>query len=150
MARILVADDDPDIRQLVIYSLLDEGHDVEVASNGQEAIDQVVASPPELMVLDIMMPEVDGFSVLRELGTRGLLVETRVLVLTAEGSERDWKEAFDLGADRYMTKPFDPDEIVRTIAEMLSATPLEIAARRAEEQNRADLLSQLESIFGDV
>ena len=149
MARILIADDDPDIRQLVIYALADEGHEVSVAKNGREAIDHVAESPPELMLLDIMMPEMDGYDVLRELDERNIKGFTKVLVLTAKGSERDWKLGYDLGADRYMTKPFDPDELLQTVNDMLTASNEELEAKREEEQDRANLLSQLESIFGD-
>ena len=149
MARILIADDDSDIRQLVIYSLADEGHEVSVAKNGQEAIDHVVASPPDLLLLDIMMPEKDGYDVLRALEEQGKVGFTKILVLTAKGSERDWKLGFDLGADRYMTKPFDPSELLETVNDMLTASAEELAAKREEEQDRANLLSQLESIFGE-
>jgi DNA-binding response OmpR family regulator len=149
MARILIADDDPDIRQLVIYALADEGHEVSVAKNGREAIDHVAESPPELMLLDIMMPEMDGYDVLRELDERNIKGFTKVLVLSAKGSERDWKLGYDLGADRYMTKPFDPDELLQTVNDMLTASNEELEAKREEEQDRANLLSQLESIFGD-
>jgi DNA-binding response OmpR family regulator len=149
MARILIADDDPDIRQLVIYALVDEGHEVSVAKDGQEAVDHVVESPPDLMLLDIMMPEMDGYDVLRALNEKGVRGFTKILVLTAKGSERDWKLGYDLGADRYMTKPFDPDELLETVTNMLTASNEEIEAKREEEQDRANLLSQLESIFGD-
>jgi DNA-binding response OmpR family regulator len=149
MARILVADDDADIRQLVIYALADEGHEVSVAKNGQEAIEHVTASPPDLLLLDIMMPEVDGYDVLRALEQQGMSGITKILVLTAKGSERDWKLGYDLGADRYMTKPFDPDELLETVNDILTSTTEELAAKREEEQDRANLLSQLESIFGE-
>jgi DNA-binding response OmpR family regulator len=149
MARILIADDDPDIRQLVIYALADEGHAVSVAKNGREAVDQVAASAPELMVLDIMMPELDGYGVLQELQERDIKGTTKVLVLTAKGSDHDWKQGYDLGADRYMTKPFDPEELLNTVNDMLNASNTELEAKREEEQDRANLLSQLESIFGD-
>ena len=149
MARILVADDDADIRQLVIYSLADEGHEVSVAKNGQEAVDHVVSSPPDLMLLDVMMPEMDGYDVLRALDEKGVRGFTKILVLTAKGSERDWKLGYDLGADRYMTKPFDPTELLETVNDMLTASSEELAAKREEEQDRANLLSQLESIFGE-
>lgn len=149
MARILVADDDADIRQLVIYTLADEGHEVAVAKDGQETIDHVQESPPDLLILDIMMPEKDGYEVLTALGERSLLDVTRVLVLTAKGSEHDWKLGYDLGAARYMTKPFDPEELLTTVAELLSSTPEELEARREQEADRANLLSQLEAIFGD-
>ncbi|HWC14281.1 MAG TPA: response regulator [Actinomycetota bacterium] len=149
MARILIADDDPDIRQLVIYALADEGHEVSVAKDGREAVDHVAASPPDLMVLDIMMPEMDGYDVLRYLADHDLRGDIKILVLTAKGSERDWKLGYDLGADRYTTKPFDPDELVITVTEMLSSSAEELEAKREQESDRANLLSQLESIFGD-
>ena len=150
MARILVADDDADIRHLVIYALADEGHEVSVAKDGKEALDHVAESPPDLMLLDIMMPEMDGYDVLRALDERGIRSFTKILVLTAKGSERDWKLGYDLGADRYMTKPFDPDELLDTVNDMLNASSEELATKREQEQDRANLLSQLESIFGDV
>ena len=149
MARILIADDDPDIRQLVIYALADDGHEVSVAKDGREALDHIVESPKDLVVLDIMMPEMDGYDVLRTLQERDIKGDTKILVLTAKGSERDWKLGYDLGADRYMTKPFDPDELSATVSEMITSSQEELAAKREEEQDRANLLSQLESIFGD-
>ena len=149
MARILIADDDPDIRQLVIYALIDQGHEVSVAKDGKEAFDAVEQSPPDLMVLDIMMPEMDGYDVMRALNDKGIRGFTKILVLTAKGSERDWKLGYDLGADRYVTKPFDPDELVEIVTDMLSSSSEELAAKREEEQDRANLLSQLESIFGE-
>jgi DNA-binding response OmpR family regulator len=149
MARILVADDDADIRQLVIYALADQGHEVSVAKDGLEAVEHIQESPPDLLILDVMMPELDGYQVLETLGEKGLLELTKVLVLTAKGSERDWKQGYDLGAHRYMTKPFDPDELLAEVSDVLNSTPEELAAKREQEQDRANLLSQLESIFGD-
>jgi len=149
MARILVADDDPDIRQLVTYALADEGHEVSIAKEGREAVTHVEQAPPDLLILDIMMPELDGYEVLEALGQKGLLELTKVLVLTAKGSERDWKLGYDLGAHRYMTKPFDPEELLEIVNEILTSSPEELAAKREQEQDRANLLSQLESIFGD-
>ena len=149
MARILIADDDADIRQLVIYSLADEGHEVSVAKDGKETIDHFATGSPDLLILDIMMPEMDGYDVLRALDEQDARGATKILVLTAKGSEHDWKLGYDLGADRYMTKPFDPEELVATANELLSASQEELDARREQEQDRANLLSQLESIFGD-
>lgn len=149
MARILIADDDADIRQLVIYALADEGHEVSVAKNGTETIKHFTEAAPDLLILDIMMPEVDGYDVLRALEEQDTRADARILVLTAKGSEHDWKLGYDLGADRYMTKPFDPEELIATVNELLSATSEELDARREQEQDRANLLSQLESIFGD-
>ena len=149
MARILIVDDESDIRQLVTYALAEDGHEVIAAADGSEALKSIEANAPDLVVLDVMMPEMDGFDVLRELEERDLRGDARVLMLTARGSERDWKEGYDLGADRYMTKPFDPEDLIVTVRELLAATPEELAATREEEQDRSNLLAQLETIFGD-
>ncbi len=149
MARILIADDDPDIRQLVIYSLADEGHEVSVAENGRETVDHFAAGPPDLLILDIMKPEMDGYDVLRALEEQDSRGDAKILILTAKGSEHDWKLGYDLGADRYLTKPFDPEELIATANELLNASQEELDQRREQEQDRANLLSQLEAIFGD-
>ncbi len=149
MARILIVDDESDIRQLVTYALAEDGHEVATANNGDGAIAAFEENAPDLVILDIMMPDVDGFDVLRTLEERDLRGGARVLILTARGSERDWKEGYDLGADRYMTKPFDPEDLIVTVRELLAATPEELAASREEEQDRSNLLAQLETIFSD-
>ncbi len=120
-----------------------------IAKDGKETIDHFGGNSPDLLILDIMMPEMDGYDVLRALDEQDSRGDTKILVLTAKGSEHDWKLGYDLGADRYMTKPFDPDELVATANELLSASQEELEARREQEQDRANLLSQLESIFGD-
>ena len=149
MARILIVDDEADIRQLVTYALVEDAHDVATAADGTEAMEQVTENPPDLVILDVMMPGLDGFDLLAKLEEKGLRGDTRVLILTARGSERDWKQGYDLGADRYMTKPFDPEDLITTVRELMSATPEELAAKREEEQDRSNLLAQLETIFDD-
>jgi two-component system, OmpR family, alkaline phosphatase synthesis response regulator PhoP len=148
MARIFVVDDDADIRQLVTYALVDDGHEVSVARNGAEALEVLLKDSPDLVVLDIMMPGLDGFDVLDQLNQAELRKNLKVLILTAKGSERDWEQGFRLGADMYMTKPFDPEEVVEAVRELLAASNEELAARREQEFDRAHLLSQLESLFG--
>lgn len=149
MARILIAEDDPDIRQLVTHTLADEGHEIATAKDGTTALEMLIANPPDLLVLDLMMPGVDGYGVLKEMDECGLRESTKVLVLTAKGSERDWERGFELGADQYMTKPFDPDEVVGMVNELLALTKEELKAQREQELDKAHLLSQLESLFGE-
>ena len=149
MARILIVDDEADIRQLITYALVEDGHDVATAGDGTQAMEQVTENAPDLVILDVMMPGLDGFDLLATLEEKGLRGDTRVLILTARGSERDWKQGYDLGADRYMTKPFDPEDLITTVRELMSATPEELATKREEEQDRSNLLAQLETIFGD-
>jgi two-component system, OmpR family, response regulator MtrA len=148
MARIFIVDDDTDIRQLVAYALVDEGHEVSVAKDGAEALEVLLESSLDLVVLDIMMPSVAGFEVLQRLNEAAARDDVKVLILTAKGSERDWEQGFALGADMYMTKPFDPEELIEAVRELLAASREELAERREQELDRAHLLSQLESLFG--
>jgi DNA-binding response OmpR family regulator len=147
MARILIADDDADIRQMLVVALVDRGHEVAAARDGVVAATMLKEAMPDLMVLGVLMPERDGFNVLDELSASGLRDLTRVIMLTASGSERDASRAFELGADAYSTKPFDPDELVAQIEELLAMSNEELKSRRERELDTSRLLSQLESIL---
>jgi two-component system OmpR family response regulator len=149
MARILVADDNDEIRQLLETIMSSEGHKVVSASNGQEALDMMLAHAPDVLILDVMMPVMDGYSVLREMKAAGMRDSTKVLVLTAKTSEQDWVRGYKLGADQYLTKPFEVDDLVTAVQGMLKMTKEQLRARRQEELDRAQLLSRLESIFQD-
>lgn len=147
MARILIADDDDDIRQLVVYSLEDEGHQVVVAKDGKEAIDRLVKVPTEILILDISMPEMDGFGVLKKMTETGLKDRTKVLVLTARTAEADWLRGYRLGADYYITKPFTVDELLRALRDVMTMSKDQLAERRKDELEKAKLLSKIESAF---
>lgn len=99
--RMLVVDDDPDIRQMFHLYLASRGYDVSVASDGLEAIGAVESRAPEVVVLDLIMPRADGFAVLDRLSRSG----PRVVCVTAKASIRDRERAWRLGADAYLTKP---------------------------------------------
>jgi two-component system, OmpR family, KDP operon response regulator KdpE len=121
--RILVVDDEPQIRRALRAGLIGHGYEVEIAEGGDEALTMIAARPPEAIVLDLVMPEVDGFEVLRQLRAWSALP---VIVLSARGQERDKVEALDLGADDYLTKPFGMEELlarVRAILRRRGATP---------------------------
>ena len=149
MAKVHIADDDPDIRQLLTYVLAEEGHEVRVSKDGRMAVEAMVMDPPEILLLDLMMPEMDGHAVLRDMKDYQVLDSTKVLVLTAKGSEHDRHLAFDLGADYYLTKPFEPDEVIEAIRTMLELSKEELKVRREHERDTAHLLSQLESILDE-
>ena len=149
MARILVAEDDGDIRQILKHLLDAAGHDVVLANDGDAAREILLSDPPDVLVLDVMMPHKDGYEVLREMDAAGLRGRTKVLVLTAKTSERDWEMSLELGADCHMPKPFDTEELLDKVEELLAASEDELQTRREQERDRAHLLSQLESIFGD-
>ena len=123
MAEVLLVDDDPDIRAMLAFTLDDYGFTVREAGDGAQAIAALEQRPPDLMVLDLMMPGIDGFGVLAAMRDRGLAAETRVLILSCKVDERDLTRGYELGADEYVTKPFDPDGLAATIAGLLSGTP---------------------------
>ena len=149
MAKVHIADDDPDIRQLLTYVLAEEGHEVRVSKDGRMAVEAMVMDPPEVLLLDLMMPEMDGHAVLKDMKDYQVLDSTKVLVLTAKGSEHDRHLAFDLGADHYLTKPFEPDEVIEAVQTMLVLSKEELKVRREQERDTAHLLSQLESILDE-
>ena len=147
MARILIAEDNAEIRTLVSSILVEEGHKVGVAQNGQQALDMMMDDAPDVLVLDIMMPQMDGYSVLKELKSSGIKEQMKILILTAKTSESDWVRGYKLGADSYLTKPFDTDELINAIEDLLSSTKEQLRVRREAELDKAQLLSRLESIF---
>lgn len=130
MASVLVVDDDASIRALLGYVLQDEGHDVREAVDGAEALRELLTDAPDCMVLDLMMPNVDGVEVLRRRRERELATRTRVLVLTAKTDTRDAVWCWELGADEYLTKPVDPDRLAREVRKLMDRTPQELRHRR--------------------
>lgn len=113
-ADVLVVDDDPDIRAMLGYALGGE-FSVRFASSGLEAIDILASSPPDAMVLDVMMPGVDGYEVLEARRERGLAPHTAVVMLTCKSAEQDLVRSWALGADAFLSKPTDPAEIASRI-----------------------------------
>ena len=100
MARILLVDDSADIRHLLGTILKDEGHDVAVASDGVQAIEAIKNGAPDLMILDIMMPRMDGYGVLKEMRDGGIKEDVKILVLTAKAAEADWVAWLQAGSRR--------------------------------------------------
>jgi DNA-binding response OmpR family regulator len=147
MAELLVVDDDPDIRAILSFVMVDEGHQVRVAPDGNAGLRALEASAPDCLIVDMMMPNLDGLGLLEARRVLGLAPRTRVIILTCKTGERDHLRGWELGADDYITKPFDADEVARRVAELL-ATPLaELAARRQAELHKAALLDRLDALF---
>jgi two-component system OmpR family response regulator len=147
VAEVLVVDDDPDIRGMLAFTLMDSGFEVRQAADGDAALVALAERAPDCLVLDLMMPGTDGFGVLRAKRQQGLAPDTRVLILTCRTGERDYVRGWELGADEYVSKPFDPERLVLRIAELLAVPVAELAARRDAELQKADLLSRLETAF---
>lgn len=113
---IVVADDDPQILKLVTRNLQLEGYATHTATNGQEALEAVQASQPDAVLLDVMMPKLDGFAVcqkVREFST------VPIIMITARGNDQDKVRGLDLGADDYLTKPFSVDELLARVRAVL-------------------------------
>jgi len=117
--RILVVDDEPDITALVAYHLARAGYRVSTASNGQEAIKAAREERPDVVVLDLMLPGVSGYEVLRELRRHPDTGDVGVILLTARREEADRIKGLSLGADDYLTKPFSPQELTLRVSAVL-------------------------------
>ncbi len=145
---VLIVDDDPSIRAMLGFVLDDEGFTVLEAADGDEALQLLETDAPDAMVLDLMMPRVDGHAVLRSRRDRDLAPDTRIVILTAKSDPSDAVWCWELGADEYVNKPVDPEQLVREVHMLLKRTPDEIRARRVEGLAEARRLDSLESAFG--
>src|SRR4051794_21825023 len=146
VAHVLVVDDEPDIVLLVQINLELHGHTVVTANDGASALESVRDSVPDALVLDVMMPELDGWAVLTELkGDADEAIRTiPVVMLTALDTEDDQLRGGIEGAVRYLTKPVAPDELVAAVDDVLSAGP-EPAQRKAVQQRSLVRLARIES-----
>jgi two-component system phosphate regulon response regulator PhoB len=145
-ARVMVVEDEPDLGALLEYVLGQEGLKVEVARNGGEALEALARGEPDLVLLDLMLPDMDGLEILRKLKSERRN-GSRVIVLSARKDEQDRVRGFELGADDYLVKPFSPRELILRIrttlrsrapaagggkAVLLSAGPIVIDLERHE------------------
>ena len=119
MARIIIAEDDEIVRAIITNALTKAGHVVGVLDNGADALRAIRVKQPDLVILDCNMPELNGLLVLREMRKSPALYTIPVLVLTGRTSSRDVDLAYYEGASDYMKKPFDPDELVFRVEELL-------------------------------
>lgn len=119
---ILIVDDEPHIRILIeqtLEELEDEGVELLTATNGEEALEIIQEEKPDLVFLDVMMPKMNGFEVCHTVKNQLGMPDVYIIMLTAKGQEFDKKKGAEVGADLYMTKPFDPDEILEKAIEVL-------------------------------
>ena len=113
--RVLVVDDDPLVRNLLAAVLHDASFDLDEAVDGHDALAIASVHPPDVVVVDVMMPGLDGFEVCRALRADPAFATTRIVVLTAKSSNGAREEAFDAGADAFFTKPFSPLDLIETV-----------------------------------
>ncbi|MEN9572941.1 MAG: hypothetical protein RL514_796 [Verrucomicrobiota bacterium] len=137
MAKILVVDDEPDAVELIEFNLKSAGFEVVTAADGAEALKKARASLPDLIVLDLMLPEVDGLEVCKLLRRDTATAGIPILMLTAKAAEIDRVLGLELGADDYVTKPFSPRELMLRIKGLLR--------RRSTTESKAERMQ-----FGDL
>lgn len=120
--KLLIVDDEAHIRMLLeqtLEDLEDEGVDILLADNGAQALEIITSEKPNLVFLDVMMPKMNGMEVCQRVKSEPALQDVYIILLTAKGQELDKQRGLDLGANRYMTKPFDPDEILDIAKQIL-------------------------------
>lgn len=120
--RVLIAEDESSIVLSLEFLLQEAGYEVMVARDGNEALRMAESTGPDLIVLDIMLPLLDGFEVCRRVRQNGKLWHSKILMLTARGHENAAGKSLMLGANAYMTKPFSTRELVKTVRELLAPT----------------------------
>ena len=121
--RVLVVDDDEVIRQLIRVNLELEGFEVHTAVDGQDCLDRITEVAPDLVTLDAMMPRLDGFRTAELLRADPRTAHIRILMLSARAQAQDRRQGEAAGVDAYLTKPFDPDDLVRLVQRLVPASP---------------------------
>ncbi|MDX1659925.1 MAG: response regulator [Nitriliruptorales bacterium] len=119
MAKILAVDDDPVIQRLLEVNLEMEGYDVELAGDGEEALRKAREGHPDVILLDVMMPKKDGWTVCRELREDDGFRDVPIVFLSARAQDSDVERGTEIGADAYITKPFDPIDLLDLVSELI-------------------------------
>jgi DNA-binding response OmpR family regulator len=142
--RILVADDEPNIQAMVRFCLSTEGYEVDLAADGRAALDSIRRFAPDLLLLDLAMPIMDGMAVLRELADQRAIPSVRVVVMTAHGSVKTAVQAIRLGASDFLEKPFRPEDLRISVASVLDeAAP----AGHERTENYDDVLAEVRQLL---
>lgn len=121
MTKILIAEDERDIRDLIIFTLRYNGFDVAAAANGEEALELALSEAPDMLVLDVRMPRMTGYEVCRQLKANKATEHIPVVFLSAKGQEAEVQAGMQAGAIDYILKPFAPDDLVARVRELLES-----------------------------
>ena len=111
MAKILIAEDEPDIRNLITFTLRFAGHEVTAAQNGEEALELALTVMPDLILMDVRMPRMDGYEACKRMKADEKIQHIPVVFLSAKGQEAEVQTGLKAGAEEYILKPFSPDEL---------------------------------------
>ena len=134
MKKILVVDDEKPILDIIKFNLTKEGYDVYTAEDGQEALDKVEEVLPDLIILDLMLPKVDGLEVAREVRKK---YEMPIIMVTAKDTELDKVLGLEMGADDYVTKPFSNRELIARVKANLRRQATVVASAQSEEKEKS-------------
>ncbi|HMU93774.1 MAG TPA: response regulator [Anaerolineales bacterium] len=120
MARILIAEDEPDIRELVAFTLRFAGHEVTATANGEEALQQAGQIIPDIIIMDVRMPRMTGYDACRAMKADPILKDIPVVFLSAKGQDSEIQTGLEAGAEEYLLKPFAPDQLSERVKAILS------------------------------
>jgi DNA-binding response OmpR family regulator len=120
MARILIAEDEPDIRELVAFTLRFAGHEVIATSNGEEALQQATQIVPDIIIMDVRMPRMTGYDACRAMKADVALKDIPVVFLSAKGQDSEIQTGLDVGAEEYLLKPFAPNQLAERVKAILA------------------------------
>lgn len=120
MTKILIAEDEPDIRELVAFTLRFAGYEVVVAANGEEAVEQARREVPDLILMDVRMPRLTGYDACRLIKADPALADIPVVFLSAKGQDAEIQTGLQAGADEYLLKPFAPDHLTQRVRSILA------------------------------
>ncbi|MGI4886002.1 MAG: response regulator transcription factor [Janthinobacterium lividum] len=123
--HVLIVDDEPNIVMSLEFLMRKNGYRVGIARNGTEALAAIAATPFDLVLLDVMMPDVDGYQVCRQLRQRPDRAATKVVFLSAKSHAADVQKGYDVGADLYVPKPFSTRQLMEKVRELLAVAPRE-------------------------
>jgi CheY-like chemotaxis protein len=119
LGKVLVVDDDEVIRQLIAVNLNLEGFEVVTATDGQDCLDQVLEVRPDVVTLDVMMPQLDGWTTAQRLREDEATRHIKVVLITARAQDDDKRRGREIGVDAYLTKPFDPAELIQVVRDLV-------------------------------
>lgn len=116
--RVLIAEDEPHLVESLTFILGREGYDVAAALDGEAAAQSIWASPPDLVIMDVMLPKLNGFDILKKIRADNRLKSLAVIILTAKGQSQDRETAYAIGADLFLTKPFSNKAVVAAVKDL--------------------------------
>ncbi|MEK6222742.1 MAG: response regulator [Chloroflexota bacterium] len=135
MAKILIAEDETDIRDLIAFTLRFAGHEVIATENGEEAFEKAQENTPDLILMDVRMPRMTGYEACRKMKEIDALKSVPVIFLSAKGQEAEVQAGIDAGAVEYILKPFPPDQLTQKIAALLEIYGANISSKLNKLQN---------------